>query len=201
MRRLAKTNNGRRLVFGRRVATTVLQRAGGDRQGGELRAEAARVRRELRLGAKPEVNGTRPSRDLDALLAAITPEQCPLGRRTSIPERSQEKIAGTRSDPGDWKCLEFQDFERAGDGTRTHDVQLGKEAEKQVLSGVHANSPLGTRCSMREWSGISRPFRRRTGPTTGPGLLRRAAPANRNAESMVESSHCQTRRPVSMSRK
>ena len=28
-----------------------------------------------------------------------------------------------------------------------------------------------------------------------------SAPANRNAESMVDSSHCQTRRPVSMSRK
>ena len=33
---------------------------------------------------------------------------------------------------------------RAGDGTRTHDVQLGKEAEKQGLSEVRANSPLKT---------------------------------------------------------
>ena len=33
------------------------------------------MRRELRLGAKPEANGTKPSLDLDALLAALTPEQ------------------------------------------------------------------------------------------------------------------------------
>ena len=45
------------------------------RQTDELRAEAARVRRQLRLGAKPEANGTKPSLDLDALVAALTPEQ------------------------------------------------------------------------------------------------------------------------------
>ena len=46
-----------------------------DRQTDELRAEAAKVRRELRLGGKPEAYGTNPSLDLDALLAALTPEQ------------------------------------------------------------------------------------------------------------------------------
>ena len=48
--------------------------------------------------------------------------QCPNGSRNG----SQEKVAGTRWDSGDWDCLELQDFDRAGDGTRTHDVQLGK---------------------------------------------------------------------------
>ena len=46
-----------------------------DRQTDEIRAEAAKVRRELRLGAKPEANGASPSLDLDALLAVLTPEQ------------------------------------------------------------------------------------------------------------------------------
>ena len=46
-----------------------------DRQTDELRAEAAKVRRALRLGAKSQVNGGTPSVDLDALLAALTPEQ------------------------------------------------------------------------------------------------------------------------------
>jgi len=117
-----------------------------------------------------------------------------------VPERIPRK---SRRDPFGFRQLEPLGLSQLpkSDGTRTHDVQLGKEAEDQRVSGVRAHSSLKTRCSMREWSGISRPFRRRTGPTTGPGLLRRAAPANRNAESMAESSHCQTRRPVSMSRK
>jgi hypothetical protein len=46
-----------------------------DRQTDELRTEAAKVRRELRLGGKIEVNGTEASVDLDALLATLTPEQ------------------------------------------------------------------------------------------------------------------------------
>ena len=110
-----------------------------DRQTDELRAEAAKVRRELRLGAKPEANGTKPSLDLDALLAALTPEQqallaAKINAPTGPGTGPEKKIAGTRSDPGDYKRLELQDFQRAGDGTRTHDVQLGKEAEKQGLS-------------------------------------------------------------------
>ena len=46
-----------------------------DRQTDELRAEAAKVRRELRLGAKAPANGAKPPVDLDALLVALTPEQ------------------------------------------------------------------------------------------------------------------------------
>jgi hypothetical protein len=46
-----------------------------DRQTDELRAEAAKVRRELRLGAKPQANSRTPPVDLDALLATLTPEQ------------------------------------------------------------------------------------------------------------------------------
>ena len=49
-----------------------------------------------------------------------------------VPQRVPEKNAGTGSDPGDCNRLEFQDFQRAGDGTRTHDVQLGKLAFYQL---------------------------------------------------------------------
>ena len=45
---------------------------------------------------------------------------------------SKERIAGTRSGPGDCKRLGLQDFQRAGDGTRTRDVQLGKLAFYQL---------------------------------------------------------------------
>ena len=109
------------------------------RQTDELRAEAARVRRQLRLGAKPEANGTKPSLDLDALVAALTPEQqavlvpkinAPTGPGTG----RKKKIAGIPLGPGDRNYFQLKNFQRAGDGTRTHDVQLGKEAEKQGLS-------------------------------------------------------------------
>ncbi len=72
-----------------------------DRQTDELRAEAAKVRRELRLGAKPEANGTKPSLDLDALLAALTPEQqallvakinAPTGPTTGPKKKSPEPV-------------------------------------------------------------------------------------------------------------
>ena len=43
-----------------------------------------------------------------------------------------KKIAGTRSDPGDCNSFEINHFQRAGDGTRTHDVQLGKLAFYQL---------------------------------------------------------------------
>src|SRR4029453_10133282 len=60
----------------------------------------------------------------------------PLGGEKKCPNGSGngsgEKIAGTRSDPGDYKRLELRDFQRAGDGTRTHDVQLGKLAFYQL---------------------------------------------------------------------
>ena len=55
------------------------------------------MRRELRLGAKPEANGAKPSLDLDALLAALTPEQqallaakinAPTGPRTGPKKKS-----------------------------------------------------------------------------------------------------------------
>ena len=125
-----------------------------DRQTDELRVDATQVRLEIRLGdrADPLVptpsDGVGAAVDLDALLAALTPSSDLSWRRKSNAEwarnGSQEKIAGTRWDPGDGNRLEIQNFQRAGDGTRTHDVQLGKEAEKQGLSEVRANSPLKT---------------------------------------------------------
>jgi hypothetical protein len=41
-----------------------------------------------------------------------------------------KKIAGTHSDPGDRNAFQFKHFQRAGDRTRTGDVQLGKEDEE-----------------------------------------------------------------------
>jgi hypothetical protein len=58
-----------------RAASETRKQIYQDRKTDELRAAAAKVCRELRLGAKPEANGTKPSLDLDALLAALTPEQ------------------------------------------------------------------------------------------------------------------------------
>jgi len=46
-----------------------------DRQTDDLRAEAAKVRRELRLGTTRGTNSAKPAVDLDALLATLTPDQ------------------------------------------------------------------------------------------------------------------------------
>jgi hypothetical protein len=94
------------------------------------------VRRSRRTSGHPHTSAT----------AAVSGEN---QHRNGSRNGSKEKIAETRSDPGDCNRLEIQDFQRAGDGTRTHDVQLGKEAEKQALSGLRANSRLKTRCSVR----------------------------------------------------
>jgi hypothetical protein len=67
-----------------------------DRQTDELRAEAAKVRRALRLGGNPRANAAAPSVDLDALLAALTPEQQAMLARKSTPERVPRK---NRQDP------------------------------------------------------------------------------------------------------
>jgi len=64
----------------------------------------------------------------------------------------------------------FTTISRAGDGTRTHDVQLGKKAEKQEVSGVRANSPMKKRCLVASTPSISRRFRPRMGPGMGPGI-------------------------------
>ena len=74
--------------------------------------------------------------------------QCPKGSQNGF----EEKVAGTRSDSGDWNCLELLDFHRAGDGTRTHDVQLGKETEK-LGSAIRANSrrKKHPRCAAAAW--------------------------------------------------
>jgi hypothetical protein len=62
------------------------------------------IRRKLRIGAQPAVNGTPPSVDLDALLAALTPEQrAHLAAKINAPTGPVKKTAGTRSDSGDWK--------------------------------------------------------------------------------------------------
>ena len=76
-----------------------------DRQTDELRTEAAKDRRELRLGAKPEANGTKPSVDLDDLLAALTPEQpallaakinAPTGRGTGPKKNRRDPLRSRR---------------------------------------------------------------------------------------------------------
>src|SRR6185437_8483444 len=82
-----------------------------DRQTDELRAEAAKVRRELRLGAKPDANGEKPSADLDALLATLTPEQqallaakinTPTGPGTGPKNKSPGPV-GIPATGSDWK--------------------------------------------------------------------------------------------------
>jgi hypothetical protein len=60
---------------------------------------------------------------------------------------------------------------RAGDRTRTGDVQLGKEDEGQGLSGLRANFPLKTGCGVRWALSLSHRLRWQTGPGTGPALL------------------------------
>ena len=108
-----------------------------DRQTDALRAEAAKVRRELRLGTKPPGQRSRAFRRSGR--ASCHAHARPTGalggenqRRNGSRNGSQEKIAGTRSDPGDCNWFKFQNFQRAGDGTRTHDVQLGKLAFYQL---------------------------------------------------------------------
>src|SRR5438093_4723033 len=51
----------------------------------------------------------------------------------------------------------FPKLNRAGDRTRTGDVQLGKEAENQGLTLPTANSPLRTCCSLRRAPTLYRP--------------------------------------------
>ena len=114
-----------------------------DRRTDELRAEAAKVRRELRLGAKARGQpGYAFPRSRRPTGRAHTRAAGPLGGENQRPNGSgngsEEEITGTRSDLGDGNRFEFQNFQRAGDGTRTHDVQLGKEAEHQGLTRVGA---------------------------------------------------------------
>ena len=85
-------------------------------QTDELRAEAAKVRRALRLGAKPQVNGGTSSVDLDALLAALTAEQqallaakinAPTGPGTGPKKQSPEPVRI----PATGTAWDFQDLE------------------------------------------------------------------------------------------
>jgi hypothetical protein len=58
------------------------------------------MRRELRLGTKPEGNGIKPSLDLDALLAALTPEQQSVLAAKSTPQRVPQRVPRkNRRDP------------------------------------------------------------------------------------------------------
>ena len=116
-----------------------------DRETDQLRAAAAGVRRQLRLGiglpnaldsdARQESKRSddMDRLDLEAVLAALTPEQraalAPhLKTPTGPTNGSQEKSAGTRESPGAHNSRFTNNFSRAGDRTRTGDVQLGKLA-------------------------------------------------------------------------
>ena len=76
----------------------------GRQRTDELRAEAAKVRRALRLGGNPRANAAAPSVDLDALLAALTPEQqAMLAAKTNIatgpgtgPKKNRRNPFGSR---------------------------------------------------------------------------------------------------------
>ena len=114
-----------------------------DRQTDELRTEAAKVRRELRLGDRvapseaTPLNGVGPVVDLDALLAALTPEQrAQLATKINAPTAPgmgpKNKSPGPVRIPATGSGCDFRTSQRAGDGTRTHDVQLGKLAFYQL---------------------------------------------------------------------
>jgi hypothetical protein len=81
-----------------------------DRQTDELRTEASKVRRGLRHGVQAPTNGAKPSVDLDALLAALTPEQqsvlaarinAPMGPRTG-PRKKSPGPVGIPATASDW---------------------------------------------------------------------------------------------------
>jgi hypothetical protein len=66
-----------------------------DRHTDELRTEAAKVRRELPLGGKMQPNGSKPPVDLDARLAALTPEQqAVLAAKINTPTGPKKKSRG-----------------------------------------------------------------------------------------------------------
>jgi hypothetical protein len=66
--------------------------------------------------------------------------------RSQTPSRRWEGAKKSRDlhDHGSASRINPTDYLRAGDGTRTHDVQLGKEAERQGLTSPTANFRLGT---------------------------------------------------------
>ena len=85
-----------------------------------------------------------------------------------LPQRVPRRSRRHPWDAGDSNWLDINGVERAGDGTRTRDVQLGKEAEKQQVNGVRAKSPLKTSCLVRSAPTTSCGLCGRTGPATGP---------------------------------
>jgi hypothetical protein len=120
-----------------------------DRETAELRTKAAEVRRQIRLGrglpsgeaapaAPAGVPPTHPAAlDLDALVAALTLEQraalaAKLNPPNSVPAAPRaaptRKAPRTLRPPAFRKRRDFNEFQRAGDRTRTGDVQLGKLA-------------------------------------------------------------------------
>ena len=115
-----------------------------DRETQELRAEAANVRRRLRLGpdastptAEPNERNSSPLVDLDAILAVLSDEQrALLAARLNTPKSGsaapraapKTKAPGAANSPASVSAIS-KAVRRAGDGTRTHDVQLGKRRE------------------------------------------------------------------------
>ncbi len=120
-----------------------------DRETAELRTKAADVRRQIRLGPVPiSADGATPAPsapvaagvtapDLDALVAALTPEQrAALAAKLNAPKPvpAAPRAAPTRQAPRTMRPpalrnhRPFTNFRRAGDRTRTGDVQLGKLA-------------------------------------------------------------------------
>ena len=90
----------------------------------------------------------------------------PLGP-VPMPENEASGERFVRRSPLAIYCRTITYVERAT-GLEPSDVQLGKEAEKQELNSVRANSPLKTRCFVRRSPTTSLRNRRRTGPATGP---------------------------------
>ena len=106
--------------------------AAQDRQTDELRAEAAKVRRELRLGAKPEASGTTPSLDLDALLAALTPEQqALLAAKINAATGPKKKSPGPIGNPATGTAWNF---------TTSKERAMGLEPTTSSLGSWHSTN-------------------------------------------------------------
>jgi hypothetical protein len=110
-----------------------------DRETAHLRIEAAKVRRQIRLGidALPTPTADTPPFDIETLLAALTPEQqaalkTRLSPSNSVPAATsaatKRKMPVASRPPALRKRLRLRHLPRAGDRARTGDVQLGKLA-------------------------------------------------------------------------
>jgi hypothetical protein len=111
-----------------------------DRRTDALRAQAADVRRQLRSGATaPNAKPSEESAGVQSASLALEERilralrsPSPLGPHDRGPDVGPKKNRRAHAWPGDDNAKQINDFRRAGDRTRTGDVQLGKLAFYQL---------------------------------------------------------------------